>query len=209
MIKQVTLINWGMRVTDALKTWSLGLACCALAAAMAPAQTISGRIAGVITDQQGAAVPNAAVTVTSEGTAAVRRAKANEDGFYVAPELPVGYYTLKVEGGGFAPATLTRIKVDVGAETRLNVKLALQATQVAVGVSAATPTLQSDSALAEVIDNKQVDALPLNGRDFRRLTTIVLGSAPRTQRGALGTFTINGQREKTNIFLIDGVDNND
>src|SRR5262249_44444070 len=152
-------------VTDALKTWSLGLVCCALAAATSPAQAISGRIAGVITDQQGAAIPSAAVTMTSEGTGTVRRVKADENGFYVAPELPVGYYTLKVVGGGFAPATLTRIKVDVGAETRMNVRLALEATQVAVSVSAATPTLQSDSALAEVIDNKQVDALPLNGRD--------------------------------------------
>jgi hypothetical protein len=186
MKKQVALINWGIRVTDALKSCILGLVCCALAVAMAPAQTISGRIAGVITDQAGGVVPKAAITVTSEETGAMRRAKANEDGFYVAPELPVGYYTLKVEGGGFAPATLTRVKVDVGAETRMNVKLALQATQVAVSVSVATPILQSDSALAEVIDNKQVDALPLNGRDFRRLTTIVLGSAPRSQRGALG-----------------------
>jgi hypothetical protein len=209
MRKQVALINWGVRVTDALKSCILALVCCALAVATSPAQTISGRIAGVITDQTGGVIAKAAITVTSEDTGVVRRAKANEDGFYVAPELPVGYYTLKVEGGGFAPATLTRVKVDVGAETRLNIKLALQATQVEVSVSAPTPTLQSDSALAEVIDNKQVDALPLNGRDFRRLTTIVLGSAPRTQRGALGTFTINGQREKTNIFLIDGVDNND
>jgi hypothetical protein len=51
--------------------------------------------------------------------------------------------------------------------------------------------------------------LPVNGRDFRRLTTLSAGSAPRSQRGSLGSFTVNGQREKSNIFLIDGVDNND
>ena len=51
--------------------------------------------------------------------------------------------------------------------------------------------------------------LPINGRDFRRLTILLPGAAPRSQRGSLGSFTVNGQREKANIFLIDGVDNND
>jgi hypothetical protein len=64
-------------------------------------------------------------------------------------------------------------------------------------------------ALTEVINNKQVDALPINGRDYRRLTTLAPGAAPRSPRGSLGSFTVNGQREKANIFLIDGVDNND
>ena len=62
---------------------------------------------------------------------------------------------------------------------------------------------------AELINSKQVDLLPINGRDFRRLTTLAAGSAPRSQRGSLGSFTVNGQREKANIFLLDGVDNND
>src|SRR5690349_16559356 len=125
MKKQFAMINWGVRVTDALKICIPALVCCALAVGASQAQAISGRIAGVITDQAGGVVAKAAITVTSEETGAVRRAAANEDGFYVAPELPVGYYTLKVEGGGFAPATLTRVKVDVGAETRMNVRLGL------------------------------------------------------------------------------------
>ncbi|MGH9939392.1 MAG: TonB-dependent receptor domain-containing protein [Blastocatellia bacterium] len=192
----------------------LALVCCALAAAIAPAQSISGRITGTVTDQAGAVIRNAAVTVTNEGTGAQRRATADENGLYVAPELPVGFYTIKiegeVEGGGFAPATRTRVKVDVGAETRVNVTLTPQATEAAVDVRSEAPLLQPDSsALAEVINNKQVDALPINGRDYRRLTTLAPGAAPRSQRGSLGSFTVNGQREKANIFLIDGVDNND
>ncbi|MGH9853609.1 MAG: carboxypeptidase-like regulatory domain-containing protein, partial [Blastocatellia bacterium] len=191
----------------------LALVCCAWAAAIAPAQSISGRITGTVTDQAGAVIRNAAVTVTNEGTGAQRRATADENGLYVAPELPVGFYTIKiegeVEGGGFAPATRTRVKVDVGAETRVNVTLTPQATEAAVDVRSEAPLLQPDSsALAEVINNKQVDALPINGRDYRRLTTLAPGAAPRSQRGSLGSFTVNGQREKANIFLIDGVDNN-
>lgn len=206
--KQVTSIN--RRVIDTLKNCSLALAYCVLAAAIAPAQSISGRITGAVTDQAGAVVRNAAVSVTNEGTGAQRRATADENGFYVVPELPVGFYALKVEGGGFAPATITRVKVDVGAETRVNVTLTPQATEAVVNVGVEAPLMQPDSsALAEVIDNKQVDALPINGRDFRRLTTLAPGAAPRSQRGSLGSFTVNGQREKANIFLIDGVDNND
>jgi len=124
--------------------------------------------------------------------------------------LPVGFYALKIEGGGFVPATWTRVKVDVGAETRVNVTLSLQAKEAEVSISAEAPLVQPDSsALFEVIDNKQVNELPVNGRDFRRLTMLTSGSAPRSQRGSLGSYTVNGQREKSNIFLIDGVDNND
>jgi hypothetical protein len=208
MRTQVTLIN--QRVIDALKNWSLALICCALAAVIAQAQSISGRITGVITDPAGAVIRKATVTATNQGTGAARRATTDQDGFYVLPELPVGLYELKVEGGGFAPAMWTRVKVDVGAETRVNVTLTLQAKEAEVNISAESPLVQPDSsALFEVVDNKQVNELPINGRDFRRLTMLTLGTAPRSQRGSLGSFTVNGQREKANIFLIDGVDNND
>ena len=71
---------------------------------------------------------------------------------------------------------MTRVKVDVGAETRVNVTLTLQATEAAVNVSAEAPLMQPDnSALSEVVNNKQVDALPINGRDFRRLTMLAAG----------------------------------
>jgi len=186
------------------------LVCCALAAAIAQAQSIGGNIIGVVSDPAGAVIRTATVTATNEGTGAVRRATTDENGYYVLPELVPGLYALKIEGGGFVPATWTRVKVDVGAETRVNVTLSLQAKEAEVSISAEAPLVQSDSsALFEVIDNKQVNDLPLNGRDFRRLTTLTPGSAPRSQRGSLGSFTVNGQREKANIFLIDGVDNND
>src|SRR5262245_9724230 len=208
MRTHVALIN--RRVIDALKICSLVLVCCAVAAAIAQAQSISGNINGVVTDPAGAVIRKATVTATNEGTGAARRTTTNEDGYYVLPELPVGYYALKIEGGGFVPATWTRVKVDIGAETRVNVTLSLQAKEAEVSISAESPLVQPDSsALFEVIDNKQVNELPLNGRDFRRLTTLTLGAAPRSQNGSLGSFTVNGQREKANIFLIDGVDNND
>lgn len=181
-----------------------------IAATTGHAQSINGRIVGAVTDPNGAVIPKASVIVTNEGTGAERRLDTDESGTYVAAELPVGLYTVRTEAADFAPSINHKIKVDVGAETRVNIVMSVQGVQQSVTVEDVVPVLQLDSsALAEVINNRQVESLPINGRDFRRLTTLVPGAAPRSQRGSLGSFTVNGQREKANIFLIDGVDNND
>ena len=131
-------------------------------------------------------------------------------GIYVAAELPVGYYTVRFEAPGLATVERKQVKVDVAAETRIDVMLSAKAMEQSIDVTAQAPVLQRDSsALAEVIDTRQVQDLPLNGRDFRKLAFLAPGAAPRSPRGSLGSFTANGQREKSNIFLLDGVDNND
>ncbi|MFN2491655.1 MAG: TonB-dependent receptor domain-containing protein [Pyrinomonadaceae bacterium] len=181
-----------------------------LAVLIGHAQSINGRIVGTVTDQNGAVVPKASVSVTNEGTSAQRTIEADDSGTYVVPELPVGLYSISVAAANFAPANRPHVKVDVGAETRVDVAMSLQGATAEVTVDDLLPVLQTDSsALAEVISNRQVESLPINGRDFRRLTILTPGAAPRSQRGSLGSFTVNGQREKSNIFLIDGVDNND
>src|SRR5215813_10467560 len=101
MRKQVTLIN--RRVIEALKNCGLGLVYCALATAIAPAQSIGGRITGVITDPAGAVIRNAVVNVTNEGTGAQRRATTDDDGFYVVPELPVGFTPSKSKAATLSP----------------------------------------------------------------------------------------------------------
>lgn len=174
------------------------------------AQSINGKITGTIRDQNGAAVPTATILATNEGTGAKRRAVADSSGVYVIPELAVGMYTIKIESSGFAPSERPGVKIDVASETRLDLTLTVQALSQNVEISDTVPTLQTDSGtIAEVVNNKQVESLPINGRDFRRLTILLPGAAPRSQRGSLGSFTVNGQREKSNIFLLDGIDNND
>ncbi len=176
----------------------------------ATAQTINGRIVGTVTDATGGVIPRASVEVTNEGTAAQRRLTADDAGNFAVPELPVGFYTVKVEAPNLAPFLRKRVKVDVGADTRLDVGMAAQQLQQTVTVTEAAPEMERDNAmLAEVVNNRQVELLPLNGRDFRKLSFLVPGAAPRTPRGSFGSFTVNGQREKSNNFLIDGVDNND
>src|SRR5260370_26797947 len=173
-------------------------------------QSFGGKIVGMITDSTGAVVAGVSVTVTNEGTGAQRRVTTDAGGVYVAAELPVGYYTVRFEGRGMGKVERQRVKVDVGGETRADATLSAQTVEQSLVVNAEAPVLQQDSsALAEVIGTRQVEELPLNGRDFRKLAYLVPGAAPRTSRGALGSFTVNGQREKSNIYLIDGVDNND
>ncbi len=173
-------------------------------------QSFSGRIAGTVTDSTGAVVSKVAVTILNDGTGAERRLTTDNRGLYVASEVSVGYYTVRFESAGLSTVERRGVKVDVGGETRADATLAVQTLEQSVVVNAEVPVLQQNSsAVAEVVDTRQVEALPLNGRDFRRLAFLVPGASPRSPRGSLGSFTINGQREKSNIFLIDGVDNND
>jgi hypothetical protein len=177
---------------------------------MARGQSFSGKMTGLVTDSTSAVVPHVAVTLVNEGTSAQRRVFTDGSGVWVGADLPVGYYTVRFESPGFVSVEHQRVKIDVGGETRLDVTLSTQMVQQGIEVNANPPVLRRDSsAVAEVVDQRQVEELPLNGRDFRKLALLLPGAAPRSPRGSLGSFTANGQREKSNIFLIDGVDNND
>ncbi len=191
-------------------SWLLRSCIVFVSAVVACGQSFSGRVAGIATDSSMTGISHASVTVINEGTGARRRIITEVNGTYVAAELVIGYYTVQVEAPGMSKAERNHVKVDVGGETRLDVMLSAQTLQQSVDVNAEAPILLRDSsALAEVVDSRQVKELPLNGRDFRKLAFLVPGAAPRSPRGSLGSFTVNGQREKSNIFLIDGVDNND
>ena len=181
-----------------------------VAALTAWGQSFNGTIVGLITDSTAAVIPNVSITILNEGTGAQRRLLSDSNGAYVAAELPIGYYTVGFETTGLGKAERQKVKVDVGSETRVDVSLSAQVLEQSMDVKAEIPVLQRDSsALSEVVDTRQVEGLPLNGRDFRKLAFLVAGASPRSPRGSLGSFTVNGQREKSNIFLIDGVDNND
>jgi carboxypeptidase family protein len=110
------------------------------------AQSFTGRIAGSITDSSGGAVPSTAVAVSNEGTGAERRLISDSRGVYVVPELPVGYYTVRVAASGFNTVEHLHVKVDVGGETRADVALALQTIDQSVSANASAPVLQQDSS---------------------------------------------------------------
>src|SRR5499427_6663980 len=177
---------------------------------IAGAQTNSATLTGTVMDSQGAVVPDVAITISSRATGLKRQTTTNSEGLFTLPLLPPGVYSLQGQREGFSVAKIDDVELPVAGQVSQDIVLQAGGIRETVNVSAVSPLLQADtSALAEVVNNRQVDLLPINGRDFRRLTILLPGSAPRSQRGSLGSFTVNGQREKANIFLIDGVDNND
>src|SRR5215471_639818 len=176
----------------------------------AGAQTNSATLSGTVRDSAGGVVPDVAIMISSAATGLKRQTTTNSEGLFTLPLLPPGVYSLRAQREGFSVAEIDDVELPVAGQVSHDIVLQVGGIRETVNVSAAPPLLQPDtSALAEVVNNRQVDLLPINGRDFRRLTILLPGSAPRSQRGSLGSFTVDGQREKANIFLIDGVDNND
>ena len=184
-------------------------------APLALAQTFRGSIQGTITDTTGAAVPAARVKVFSPSTGLSRTVVANERGEYVASELPLGIYSITVEKQGFRTTTLTQIPVSVGSPMRADAKLATGAIEETVEVNAEVPLVETSSnTTGGTIEASQASELPLNGRDFTKLLELVPGSTSdpvgsTESAGSYGLFSLNGNRGRSNNYLLDGTDMND
>src|SRR5579864_4919424 len=176
------------------------------------AQTTTGSIVGTVTDNSGAAVPGAAVTITNVDTNSATKTTTDSSGNYVVTPLPVGHYSVSVEARGFKRALNEGITLNV--QDRLGVNVALEVGQLSetVEVTAATPALQTDTSyLGQVMESQKIVDLPLNGRYFTRLAVLTAGATP-TAPGArderTGGFSANGVRPYQNNYLLDGIDNN-
>ncbi|MET0621551.1 MAG: TonB-dependent receptor [Pyrinomonadaceae bacterium] len=183
----------------------------------ASAQTHRASVLGTITDPTGAPVPGVGVSVTNLGTGEARTATSSGEGQYVVAQLPPGSYRLEVEGQGFAKYA-RRIELYVNQELRVDAGLRVGGPSeetVVVNDADNVELLKKDSAsLGAVIENRQVEGLPLDGRNFYELALLVPGAAPAAQ-GSAGSvrgdfaFSVNGAREDSNNFLLDGVYNVD
>jgi carboxypeptidase family protein len=186
--------------------------CLLLCRLPAAAQTTAGSIVGTVTDTTGSIVPNAAVTVTNEGTGITFSATTDTAGNYVVTPIPVGRYTVTVETKGFKKAVRAGIIVNVQDRIGVNVVLEIGEISQTVEVQAAAPALQTESSyLGQVVDSQRIVDLPLNGRYFTRLAVLTAGTLP-TAPGArderTGGFSSNGVRPYQNNYMLDGVDNN-
>ena len=186
------------------------------------AQTTS-QLMGTITDASGGVVAEARVTAVSEETGSRRDASSNAQGLYTIPALLPGRYRLEVEKQGFKAVTRGGIVLEVNQVARVDVAMTLGAVSERVEVTAAPPLVDSaSSSLGQVIEQKAIVDLPLNGRNFVQLAilgpgvsgvgygsngTIMNGSRPADLRPGSELFS-NGNREGSNDFLMDGVDNN-
>ncbi len=190
----------------------LGLA---LFAPVVGAQTVLGTLEGRVTDAAGKPVPGASVSVTSDETGQKRDATSNATGEFSIAQLPPGPCRLEVEKSGFGSYS-QNLTVLTDQKVRLEVKLPAgggRAERVDV-IAPVTPLKSESGAISVVIENRQVTGLPLDGRNFYELSLLLPGVVPAAQGSAgsvRGDFAINinGGREDSNNFLLDGVYNND
>jgi hypothetical protein len=185
--------------------------------ALTSAQTGAASLTGIITDQTGAVVPGATVTATNQATNVEYTAITNDAGNYTVASLPVGTYVVKAELSRFKTAATKPIQMEAKQIVRLDFKLELGGLAESVEVTSATPVLQTESAtVGQVISGTTLNDLPLNGRNTGQLALLLTGavspnpsSFTNIRNFGGGRPYVNGNREQTNNYTIDGVDMNE
>lgn len=168
----------------------------------ATAQAPAGSLLGNVVDPAGAAVTGAKVTVTDNATNRIRNVETNTQGTFVVPQLESGSYTVNITATGFKNYTATEVKIDVGKEYSLNVTLEPGGLQETVTVVAGADVINSTSAeLNATVGQRQIQELPLNGRNPLALITLQPGTS---SNGATNT-TINGQQSSFTNITRDGI----
>jgi Carboxypeptidase regulatory-like domain/TonB-dependent Receptor Plug Domain len=204
--------NFRARIAIALAVF----VCLACGALPLNAQSYRGSIRGEIVDASGAAIVGAQVAVKNAATGDTRTVLSDAEGGYVVPELFAGTYEVTATAKDLVPVMQNALVV-VGLETPLNFtlgKVTSSSQNVVVNVEA-TPLLETtQDVLGGTVEQTLVAELPLNGRDFGKLVALVPGvivegsGVAGTEKG-FGQFNINGQRDRSNNYTLDGTDNND
>ena len=176
-------------------------------------QVDEGSINGLVQDSSGAAIPGAHVTLLNTDQGITLETTTSAAGEYVFSPVRIGHYTVTVTAPGFATTTQQNITVTVGQHVLANVKLNLGSASQTVQVTSAPPQLQTDDAsVGQVVNQRSVNNLPLNGRNFTFLAQLSAGvNSPQADtRGNAGSgaFSANGLRPSQNNYLLDGIDNN-
>ncbi len=180
---------------------------------------VTGSISGTVTDPSGAAIANATVILKNANTGLERRVQTNSAGDYQFLALPVGEnYSVRAEMAGFRAAVQTMIKLEVNQKYRADFKLAVGAITQTVEVTGAASQVDTTSTqLGDVIGQKKMTTLPLNGRSYLDLLGLQAGVVPVSSEAAIGDrlvsgnmsagqVSVNGQRESANSFLVNGGD---
>jgi hypothetical protein len=189
-----------------------------------------GSLSGTISDASGASVAHAQLRLVNTDLKTEFKAASDAKGFYSFPSLPVGQYNLRVEAAGFGSQEKTSLTVDADAAVRVDLRLEVGQRSDTVTVSAADSTIETQvdtvaTHLGEIVTEKQIEAIPLNGRSYTDLLAIQPGVSPVTtltptsviMAGVTGTInpsgdlnpgnvSIDGQRESANGFFVNGTD---
>ncbi|MBM3814026.1 MAG: hypothetical protein FJW20_20560 [Acidimicrobiia bacterium] len=184
----------------------------------------TSQLTGTITDRTGAMVADATVTLVNTATGNERKVQSNQLGSFTVPFLPPGTYRATVQKPGFRQVNRDGIRLEVNQTVRIDFALEIGEVTQTIEVAGAAPLIESDtSSIGQVIESKAIQDLPLNGRNFVQLAilgpgvvgvgfgargTIMSGTRPDDLRPGSELFS-NGNREGSNNFLMDGVDNNE
>ncbi|MGC2161740.1 MAG: TonB-dependent receptor [Silvibacterium sp.] len=208
------------RISKSL-AWALFL--CLPICISAVAQTVTGSIRGIVTDSSGAIVPGATVIATNLATSVKTTATTNQAGEYSIHFLPIGRYQLTVASSGFTTAKYGPFSLEIDQTAKIDIPLSVGAANTTVTVSGQTqPILNTESAtLGETFTENTINSVPLNGRDFTQLTVYTPGAvAPgfssygggdSTERAvdAGNEVSVNGNRQQSNNYLLDGQEINE
>jgi hypothetical protein len=175
---------------------------------------VSASIVGNVTDPTGAVVKDARITVTSLETGATREVTTDEDGYYRVLSLPIGLVDVKAEKAGFQAAIRHGIRLAVGQEAVLNMRLFLSGAIVDIVVEDSAPIVNTTTAsISGMVEERQVKEMPLNGRSFDNLIALNPGTinysalkSPNTSTSNGNTFSVAGRRTGENIFLLNGIE---
>jgi hypothetical protein len=191
--------------------------CLGILPSIGTAQEITAAITGTVTDQSGAPVAGAKVIATDTQRGTEYPTTTNGDGAYSLPRVPSSTYTVRVENQGFATSQQSNVALQLNQVARLDFQLQLGNVQQSIEVSSAAPLLQTENTqLGSVIDARTNTQIPLATRNYVQLTLLTAGAVtvnPQGFKNAQTTFNssrpyINGNREQTNNFIMDGIDNN-
>jgi hypothetical protein len=204
--------SWRFR-GHSLATWGLSAICALLALVVLPipasAQTTTGRILGSVRDAQDAAVVGAKVTVTDTQRNTDRTTITDDVGDYLVTDLQPSTYQVFVEAKGFNGFQASGILLEVGKDVRVDAALKTGDTNVVVTITEEIPLLDTTtSSLGGTLSNKEINDLPLNGRNYENLLQLRPGVV-RYPGGGFSTTSSNGLRAEDNAYLIDGIFNSE
>ncbi|HXN25022.1 MAG TPA: TonB-dependent receptor [Candidatus Dormibacteraeota bacterium] len=208
--RRVQITNW--RIIFALTSLI------ALSTGMAFGQgTITGTILGTVKDASGSAIPGARIVVTREDTGITREGITDQNGNFMVTFLPIGKYNVKAQANGFRTEVRSGIGLEIDQKLPINFTLQVgQLTQEVVVQADAGLVNSQTSDIGELIENRRVTELPLNGRQFSQLILLTAGATPEPQGLFSGPFAVagqspnvNGNRSDANQYLIDGISIND
>ncbi len=176
----------------------------------AVAQTGTSNITGTVRDTQGAVVPGATVTAKNDATGVTSTQTTNDAGLYAFTALPVGNYTITIEKQGFKTLQKTHNALEVGTPLTADAALEVGSVSETVTVTGGTEQLQTANAtMGNVVEQKAIEALPLNGRNPLTLLLLEPGVVQRSFGGAGSGVHVNGARDRAYNVTIDGIEANE